>query len=370
MRNMTRKILYIGQTGSKSINGMDAVNSRNVSCLRELYGDSLYVYEPQRKESKVERGINMILGNLFCLSFLDYKKILNVVVNNKIEYIFLAHSGLGNIGLYLKKKVPTLNIITFFHNIEKQFVDSKVQQESLSLSTKYRLSHLCKNENKAVKHSDVLITLNKRDSLLLEKIYSRKSTFELPTSFTDKYSMHQAKEIKLHKKSNESLQLLFVGVNFFANTQGVEWFVKNVLTQVTDVHLTIVGRGMDSVFQDSEYITVKGFVDDLSDYYYSTDIVVVPIFTGGGMKTKTAEALMYRCPIIASKEGFEGYDMDHSQVGGLFNSAEEAIELLIKYRDNRYLLPLAAAYSNEVFKEKYTFKSSVNILKKHLMLNK
>jgi len=37
--------------------------------------------------------------------------------------------------------------------------------------------------------------------------------------------------------------------------------------------------------------------------------VILPIISGSGMKTKTAEALMYGKSIIGIKEAFEGYKM-------------------------------------------------------------
>ncbi len=364
---MKNRILYIGETGSLAINGMDAVNSRNVSCLRYLYGDSLFIYEPQRKNSKIERIVNILLGNLFFIAFSDYKEICKIVADNRITSIFIAHSGLGNVALYLRRKMPSLNIITFFHNIEKQSVKSKREAvASLSFYDRLYMYWKCKNERRAVDSSDILITLNRRDSILLESLYSRKATFELPTSFVDRYDEQRAMSLRSKERGDNRLKLLFVGVNFYANTQGVEWFIDNVLGRVDGVHLTVVGKGMDRAFKASESITVNGFVDDLSDYYYSADIVVVPIFAGGGMKTKTAEALMYGSAIVASREGFEGYDLDYSKVGGVFNSAEEAIDLITFYRDNRDQLRSAMRYSRDVFKERYTLESSIKILKQYL----
>lgn len=38
--------------------------------------------------------------------------------------------------------------------------------------------------------------------------------------------------------------------------------------------------------------------------------MVMPIFSGSGMKVKTAEALMYGKFLIGTKEAFEGYEID------------------------------------------------------------
>ena len=44
--------------------------------------------------------------------------------------------------------------------------------------------------------------------------------------------------------------------------------------------------------------------------------VIMPIFMGGGMKVKTAEALMNGKTIFGSKEAFEGYDLE--DISGLY----------------------------------------------------
>jgi len=62
-----------------------------------------------------------------------------------------------------------------------------------------------------------------------------------------------------------SKQCLFVGSNFFCNTQGLAWFIKEVLPLV-NISLTIVGTGMSREFKDDKKIIVRDYVDDLAPY--------------------------------------------------------------------------------------------------------
>ena len=66
---------------------------------------------------------------------------------------------------------------------------------------------------------------------------------------------------------------LFVGSNFFGNTDGLKWFIENVLPK-TEIHLTIVGNGMSKAFSNSDRITVFDFVEDLSVFYKEADFVL------------------------------------------------------------------------------------------------
>ncbi|MFR7875184.1 MAG: hypothetical protein ACLU4J_01665 [Butyricimonas paravirosa] len=92
-------------------------------------------------------------------------------------------------------------------------------------------------EKLAVKYSDYLIALNNRDAKQILDIYKKDVTALLPTSFSD--SGEAKKEEGL-----DELKYLFVGSDFFANIQGITWFVQEVMPYV-DGKLFIVGKGME-----------------------------------------------------------------------------------------------------------------------------
>ena len=83
-------------------------------------------------------------------------------------------------------------------------------------------------------------------------------------------------------------------------------------------------------------VEVAGSVENLSEYYYKTDAVIIPILYGDGMKVKTAEAMMYGKPVFATKEALEGYEVD--DVVGIWecNDKEEFIRSITQYvaKDN------------------------------------
>ena len=111
------------------------------------------------------------------------------------------------------------------------------------------------------------------------------------------------------ERTNEIIYL-FVGVAFFANIHGINWFIDNVFPHVPG-KLFIVGKGMGKVFErrKSERILIWDYVENLSDFYYQANLVVLPVFVGGGMKTKTAEAFMYGKTVLASSESLQGYEV-------------------------------------------------------------
>lgn len=359
---MKDSLLYIGESIKKASNGGDVVNNRNIAALKACFGNGFYHYELFNR-SRLITFLRLILGFVGFVGLSDLFKISSFIKKNNIDIIFLWSSKLGRVAKYIKRRHPNVQVVTFFHNVEKQYYaeESKV---TTGLKLKLIKHVVCKNESDAVEYSDTLITLNDRDSNLLDIFYGKKASFNLPTTFEDKYDENKALFYATQK--DKTFDLLFVGYNFYANVEGLRWFIENVLPELSNVRLTIVGKDMEQAFHSENNIRVHGFVKDLSEYYYRTDIVVLPIFIGGGMKTKTAEALMYGTAIVGTSEAFEGYDLEYDKIGGLADDAEKMIEHIKRLQKSHTFVETAKSYSRSVFLEKYSLSSTIEKVAKEL----
>ena len=105
---------------------------------------------------------------------------------------------------------------------------------------------------------------------------------------------------------------------------------------------------------------VLGYVDDIAQLYADAACVAIPLLSGGGMKIKTAEALMFGKHIFGTDEAFVGYELEYEKVGGKCNSAQEFIEKI-----NAFLEQDTGgfyAYSRQIFEEKYSQQAVEGIL--------
>lgn len=357
------KILYIGVDTIAASDGGDVVNMRNLNALKAVYENNFYNYALIRR-NKMSVMYNLLLGNVGFIRSADYKKIIQKIDILNINDVFLWSSKLGKLAKYIKKHRNSVRVISFFHNVEQHYYN-----EELLVNNSFRNRLIAKivtqNERQSSQWSDFLITLNKRDSNLLEKYYHRQANLELPTSFDDKFDGNVAKQYTVPKEK-EIINLLFVGSSFFANNHAAQWFIDNILPRIEKAHFTIVGKNMDQVFFSTDNITVHGFVDDLAPFYYATDIVVQPVFIGGGMKTKMAEALMYGCAIIGTSESFEGYELDYEKVGGLADDADTMISKILYLASHPDNIIDAKTYAREIFNQKYNISSTITTLKQKL----
>lgn len=296
-------ILYVGRSPLKITGGADAVNQRNYNILSELYGNSFYSYFLEKERNNFWEKLN---GYFAGFSSNDEIKIIEIIKKHKIDIVFVSQSFYGYLCKKIKNIFPNVKIIVFFHNIEKKFAYESIKVYGFKKIPFYLMCFY--QENLAIKNSEFYITLNERDSNLLESEYGRKSNLQLPVSYQDKFEFH-----KTEFRMNSDFYL-FVGTDFFGNITGVDFFINEILPNI-DGKLIIVGKGMErhkKRWEENGNVEVYGFVDDLSSFYYAAKAVVAPIFFGGGMKTKIAEALMYGKSIIGTEEAFQGYIQDNN----------------------------------------------------------
>jgi len=266
------------------------------------------------------------------LSRLMYSKsvedaVFNYIMNLNCDLVFFESTKMGLLQKRLPKEIPQA---VFMHTVELEYLKNELASNPLRIL----LYHAVKlNETLAIKHADKIITLNDRDTKLLEKYYNRTADITMPISMEDEFDESKV----TNQNSNHSpLQLLFVGSLFPPNEHGVKWFVDNVMPNVK-AKLTIIGRDFEKLSGRLSRSNVKvvGTVDDLSDYYYNADAVVSPILFGDGMKVKTAEALMYGKPMFATDEALEGYEVEGQKNVRRCNSAHEFIETINHYSENK-----------------------------------
>lgn len=342
------KLLYIGHCIDRITSGADQVNKRNQQLLTEIFhGNIVYL----------GTSVNRISDKIFLgISKMTLASIRRELDTGEYTHVFIAQSLMGRAARFVKKNYRSVIVITFFHNIEVQYAREYVKTNGFKAIPFYLTVKWW--ENIGTRYSDKFITLNERDSALLKRIYNKKVTIEIPTSFDDKYEDAQA--IRSLTQAQDAVDYLFVGVAFFANIQGVQWFIDNVMPRIKG-NLYIVGKGMDKVSFNNltNNIHIYGYVEDLADFYYRARMVVSPIFVGGGMKTKTAEALMFGKNIVGTEEAFEGYRIDDRCMYKCSTPDDFAQSIALLQGCTTF-----NQYSRDLFKNYYSTDVALNALKR------
>lgn len=273
--------------------------------LRNVTGGRIEIFRLSRISIKTN-PLERLLGRIDGVTAETEACLLNLISQTCPDCIFIDGSNLGRIAKVLHRAGLRRPIVTFYHNVESRFF-----LDALRVAPSLRaLGALVANtiaERWAAQYSRRRVFLSERDASLHARIYCLGGTDVLPMVLRDEFDPEAA----LMSRPLNRPYALFVGSNFYANVEGMAWYAEHVAPYAA-LDTVVIGRGMDKYRAQLERwggVYVVGEVDELARWYAHAQIIVAPILSGSGMKTKTAEALMHGKPIAGTAEAFVGYDL-------------------------------------------------------------
>lgn len=216
-----------------------------------------------------------------------------------ITALFCDGSQLGAAAATARRMRPDLAIITFCHNCETDFFARALRTQPGVKAAAVLAGHW-QAERLAVGASTRIVTLSARDSDALARRFGRGADAVVPMALDD------ARDPAAHPAGGGEPYALFVGGGFFGNLEGLRWYARTVAPQLS-LRTLVVGRGLEALGPLPANVELIGPVDDLSPWYAGAALVIAPILSGSGMKTKVAEALMHGKRVVGTAEAFVGY---------------------------------------------------------------
>lgn len=291
-----KRVLFVSRDYNARNDGGSAVAKRNLAFLKAL---GLQVAELTIGVPSLAVRLKNVLLRESYGDRRNLRKQLKYHLSQPYDFVFFDGS---HYGVYLREFARHgFKTICFFHNVEVDYYQQKYKTTHQP-QDKLMVGFIAHNERCCIDHASYLITLNERDNRQLQKRYHRGADFILPTSFDAYDAAEHHDPVKLPEQ-----YLLFVGTNFFANKEAMDYYIKEIAPSV-HIPLLVVGN-IAEAFQDATAtpnVHFLGRVDDLAPYYLQATAVVAPILSGSGLKTKTVEALRYGKYVIGSAEAFEG----------------------------------------------------------------
>jgi glycosyltransferase involved in cell wall biosynthesis len=311
------KFSYATAGGART--GRELLADLNSRALMDLCGERLLTMTVKAEgHRRSMRGrIRSLCGWLDGLTEERAAECVAAILRHDIDLVYIEGSNYGRLARYIRARVPSCRIVTFFHNVETRFFWGALRARPSAKAVGVLVANWLA-ERHAVKHSYRIICLNERDSALLKRLYHRAATdihpmcvvAAAPTADDGSGLTQTQTQTQAQAQAQAQPVGLFVGGAFYANLEGVRWFARNVAPQLScDIY--VVGKGFERHREElAAYpnMHVVGTVEALHPWYARCSFVVAPIFDGSGMKTKVAEALMYGKPVIGTPEAFAGYE--------------------------------------------------------------
>jgi len=205
---------------------------------------------------------------------------------------------------------------------------------------------------------DKILAITDVEKNMLKKRMPRLDVSVLPsrvdTTYLDPAFFNDIKPLKN--------SLVFVGaMGRIENADAVTYFCSDILPlikkKVPDVKLNIVGARPTSKIQkldERDDVMITGFVEDVRPYIAQSQVYIVPIRLGGGIRYKVLEAMAMGKTIVSTSIGCEGIDVTNGENVILANSSREfamgVVELLSNAEKRKYL----GENARKLIEEKYS----------------
>lgn len=293
----------------------------------------------------------------------DLKKDLASIINNEQINIIDVEFPQMAINIIDNKLIQSKNIKVILnqHNIEYRTMQNIGNTFSNPLKRcvfKFDAMRLKKFENKLY-YSDIFNAYTFLSSNDFQLFKRDNPTIKVPCRVFG----IGAEKHRIWNKNADSKNVIIVGkMSYQPNIEGVLWFVKEVWPIVKrespDSKLYIVGKdpveSLTSIKDRS--VVVTGTVDSVTPYYENSGVVAIPIFSGGGVKTKLIEAASYGMPIITTPSGVLGTDFSNDeQVIVTKNNKVFARNIIAALNKDENMIQLANNAYN-LFLDEYTWK--------------
>ena len=186
----------------------------------------------------------------------------------------------------------------------RSFAAAATGREALRLRVRAR--RMARTEGRAVRASDLTVTVSAHDDAYFRSLAARRTVL-VPNGVDEEL-------FGLDARSGEPGRVLFFGAYHWApNRDGLVRFLQEGWGRVAaghaDARLRVVGSGPLDAIRDAATgvrgVEVAGLVDDIHAEIAAAQIVVVPVWTGGGTRIKVLEAMAAARPIVGTDVGVE-----------------------------------------------------------------
>ena len=228
------------------------------------------------------------------------------------------------------RKYSNARIAMRSHNVEYE-IWHRIASNTRFLPKKWYLRHLTRKlenyELSTLDDYDVLIPITERDELTFTEMGYKGKSVVAPIGL----------EMETYRPDYRSFisrpSICFIGsLDWMPNLEGLKWFLDQAWPQVKlvvpNVELHIAGRNTPKWIEklDDPQIKVHGEVEDAKDFINAHSIMIVPLFSGSGMRAKILEGMALGKVIVSTSLGMEGINAMHKNEILIADSAQQFVE--------------------------------------------
>lgn len=332
--------------------------NRFINLLKGLKneGNEIFVLESQihldssdYKIAKVFTYRDYVLFNRHLVIFRDFNlyfvwNIYRILKNENIELIQTAHpSGISVIKLLTKLMHKEIPLIYDAHNVESNFSRETFHHDSRYSLFERSIIPLYISVLEAVTcrfFVDFITSVsNEESNVFIQKYKNLKpnhvSVIPSGSDISGKNNKISKDEAKLALGIDSNTILIFFHglYTHFPNKESFEIIVNFIAPRFEKTNkniLFVLGGNKAPKFEKANVISV-GFIEDLNLWLSAVDIAIVPLIHGAGTKLKIFDYMNAGLPIVSTKKGMEGIEVENFKDAIIVNDVNEEFISQIEY---------------------------------------
>ena len=236
-------------------------------------------------------------------------RLTDILQQNKFDIVQIE-------GLYMMQyqkiiKTKSKAIISYRpHNLEHRIWLLLAENSSGFFKKTYLniLSQRILNYEKSILNTyDIILPISPHDASYFEKLRNSRNLAVVPTGFNINVYHFETKSVLEHK-------LFYIGsLEWMPNQEGIKWFINKCWDKLKlnfpALELYIAGRNTPE-WLVKEYsrpgIFWAGEVEDVKEFVKDKSIMIVPLFSGSGLRIKIIEAFLNLKAVVATPVAVEG----------------------------------------------------------------
>ncbi len=294
------------------------------------------------------------------------KKLQDLLSKTEYDLVILE-------GSFLETYIPAIErnskakLVLRAHNVEYKIwegLSNQVNSYKRYLIKHFIIPKLRKYEILNLQKLQGIISISSKDTKWFKK-HADVPLFELPIC---------ANRVERTKLPN-FFKIGYIGsLDWMPNRYGLNWFLQHVWSEIhklePSICMQIAGSNMPKEIKllRKKNIEVLGEVPNSKDFIKNQSVIIVPLFSGGGMKVKVIEAMSLSKCVVSTHIGFEGIQGINKQNTVEIETAEEWVQTLANLKNDKIRLTKVSNNAAKLIKEKYLLNAYIQPLNTFLKL--
>jgi glycosyltransferase involved in cell wall biosynthesis len=247
-------------------------------------------------------------------------------------------------------------IVMRSHNIEHEIWKRITENTSLGAKKMY-LSLLTRRlesfELEYLNKYDMMVAITQRDLNFFKQLGCSIPAHVTPIGL-------ELKDYKRVANKGKIPTFCFIGsLDWMPNSEGIDWILDKVwpkvLEQVPNAVFHIAGRNTpDSLLtKASKNIIIHGEVPDAADFINSHDVMLVPLFSGSGMRVKILEGMALGKVVLSTDLGLEGIHAKHKEQVLIANTVKDYVNEIVACYQNPNSIQVIGTAAADFIEEHY-----------------